>query len=136
MPGAPGGRVSDALVSGIDIMPTLLDLTGLPACETVDGKSFAPLLRGQSQDLTGPIFSERDKWCMVCQGDWKLAADRTDDHSLTPTLLTNLRDDPYELDNRVNTPDAATEQARLLQTLQEWNRTIWPPARPPAWRDC
>ena len=129
VPGSPGGRVSDALVSGIDLMPTLLDLTGLPACETVDGKSFAPLLRGESQDLTGPIFSERNKWCMVCQGNWKLAADRTDDHSLMPTLLTNLRDDPYELDNRVNAPDAATKQARLLKTLQEWNRTVWPPER-------
>ena len=136
VPAAPGGRVSDALVSGIDIMPTLLGLTGLDACGTVDGVSFAPLLRGQEQDLTGPIFTERNKWCMVCQGDWKLVADRSDDHALAPTLLTNLAEDPYEMDNRVNTPEAATIQGRLLTALQDWNRTVWPPARPTVWRDC
>ena len=127
-PHLPGGRTSDALVTGIDLMPTMLDLAGLDTPDTAQGTSFAPLLRGEDQQLTGPIFSERDKnWCMVCQGDWKLAADRNDDHTLTPTLLTNLAEDPCELDNRVNTPQAAAVQAELLKTLDAWNRTVRPP---------
>ena len=126
VPRTPAGRVSDALVTGIDLMPTLLDLAGLPACESCDGRSFAPMLRGDDQPLDGPIFSERDNWCMVCCGDWKLAADRNGDASLSPTLLTNLADDPYELTNRVDDPTVAAERADLLKTLEEWNRTVWP----------
>ena len=58
------------------------DLVGIEAPEGVDGVSFAPLLRGDGQTLEGPVFSERDRWCMVCRGHWKLAADRNDDGSL------------------------------------------------------
>lgn len=127
VPGAPAARVSDALVTGIDIMPTMLDLANLPACESVDGVSFAPLLRGENQTLIGPVFSERNTWCMVCRGDWKLAADRNEDGSLTPTLMTNLRTDPYELTNRADDAAVAAERASLLETLDRWNRTVRPP---------
>jgi N-sulfoglucosamine sulfohydrolase len=47
-PGIPGGRASDALVSEIDLMPTVLELLGLPCPEPMHGLSFAPLLRGAS----------------------------------------------------------------------------------------
>lgn len=42
-----GGRVVDQVVELRDVMPTLLDLAGLPIPETVDGVSLAPYLRGE-----------------------------------------------------------------------------------------
>jgi N-sulfoglucosamine sulfohydrolase len=48
-PGIPGGRTSDALVSEIDLMPTLLELLGLPRSKPTHGGSIAPLLRGASE---------------------------------------------------------------------------------------
>lgn len=49
-PGIPGDRVSDALVSEIDLMPTLLELLGLACPEPMHGMSFAPLLCGASDE--------------------------------------------------------------------------------------
>ncbi len=122
VPKTPGGRVSEALVSGIDMMPTCLELAGLAPVAGVDGQSFAPLLRGEPQDRSGPVFCERgEEWCMVVQGPWKLAADRRAD-GLVPTLMTNLTDDPYELCNLVDEPACAAIRQELLHTLDDWNR--------------
>lgn len=38
------------LITGIDYMPTILDALGLPQVEGMDGRSFFPLLTGESQD--------------------------------------------------------------------------------------
>ncbi len=42
-----GRRVADP-VSMIDVMPTVLELCGLPAAEVAQGRSLAPLLRGEA----------------------------------------------------------------------------------------
>lgn len=48
-PGAfAGGRPLDALVANIDLAPTLLEAAGLPPPAGLDGRSFWPLLRGES----------------------------------------------------------------------------------------
>lgn len=44
-PGIPSGELSDALVSGVDLMPTLMDLAGLSRPPRLHGKSLVPLLR-------------------------------------------------------------------------------------------
>ena len=46
--GARPGTVVDEPVTLADLMPTLLDLAGVPSPETVDGRSLLPLLRGES----------------------------------------------------------------------------------------
>jgi arylsulfatase A-like enzyme len=42
-----GGQRFDQAVSMIDVLPTLLDLVGLPPAEVAQGQSLAPLLRGE-----------------------------------------------------------------------------------------
>jgi len=44
------GTVSDDIVVNVDFGPTLLDLCGLEAADHVQGRSFAPLLAGESID--------------------------------------------------------------------------------------
>jgi arylsulfatase A-like enzyme len=54
-----GGRRIRAPVSMIDVLPTLLDLTGLPQPELRQGHSLAPLLLGQVTEAeweTHPLF--------------------------------------------------------------------------------
>ncbi len=43
----PGAIDDEHLVSAVDLLPTLLDILGLPHPEGMDGRSFAPALRGE-----------------------------------------------------------------------------------------
>jgi N-sulfoglucosamine sulfohydrolase len=46
------------MVSFVDVLPTLLDITGLPQPKGLDGRSFAPVLRGQNQDGRDFVVTE------------------------------------------------------------------------------
>jgi N-sulfoglucosamine sulfohydrolase len=46
----PGAVDDRHIVSGVDLLPTLLDLVALPHPPGIDGRSFAPLLRGEQQE--------------------------------------------------------------------------------------
>jgi N-sulfoglucosamine sulfohydrolase len=53
---APGSRTS-AMVSWIDVLPTLVDLAGGPAPAGLDGRSFAAVLRGEATAHRDRIFT-------------------------------------------------------------------------------
>jgi arylsulfatase A-like enzyme len=53
-----GGQRFTAPVSMIDVLPTLLDLAGLPRAEVAMGESLAPLLRGRAQKPKPVILDE------------------------------------------------------------------------------
>lgn len=53
-----GGRRIDQPVSMIDVLPTLLDLLGLPQPEVLQGQSLAPLLLGRDVRLRPVILDE------------------------------------------------------------------------------
>lgn len=52
----PGTR-TDAMVSWVDILPTLIDVAGETPPEDIDGRSFAPVLRGTSATARTEIFT-------------------------------------------------------------------------------
>jgi arylsulfatase A-like enzyme len=54
----PGGRRIAQPVSMIDVLPTILDLAGLPQPEVVQGRSLGPLLRGQPLEARPVILEE------------------------------------------------------------------------------
>lgn len=123
VPGMPAGRVTDKLVSGIDLMPTCLELAGIAPVESVDGQSIAPFLRGETDQTCEAVFSERGDWCMIVKDGWKLAAERQDD-GLAPTLMTHLDEDSYELQNRAEDPEFAARRRTMLAHLAEWDRNV------------
>jgi len=49
-PGIKKGSVPDQFVANIDLAPTFLDLAGLPIPDFMQGRSLAPLLRGESPE--------------------------------------------------------------------------------------
>ena len=53
------GRVSEALVSQIDIFPTICDLLGAPAPDHLQGRSLLPLIRGERNQINPHIFTEQ-----------------------------------------------------------------------------
>ena len=60
-PGAPGGAVSDAMVSWIDIAPTILEWTGAAGPSyPLPGRSLLPLLGEQGQPGRDMVFASHD----------------------------------------------------------------------------
>jgi arylsulfatase A-like enzyme len=58
-PGNPGaGTATDALVSQVDIFPTLCELCGLEKPGWLGGVSLAPLLEGKKEEVNDAVFSE------------------------------------------------------------------------------
>ncbi|MCZ6766738.1 MAG: sulfatase [bacterium] len=46
------------LISTVDLQPTILEAVGLPAIRSSDGRSFMPLLRGESQSNRDCVFTQ------------------------------------------------------------------------------
>ncbi len=56
--GFTGGRVCDALVSHIDLFPTLCELLGISAPGWVQGTSLLPLVRGDADEVRDQVVAE------------------------------------------------------------------------------
>lgn len=56
-PGFGGGRVIDAMVSQVDLFPTICDLLGRPAPERLVGRSILPLVRGEAASIRDEVFA-------------------------------------------------------------------------------
>ncbi len=75
------GRVSDALVQSVDILPTLMQLAAapLPREGTLDGKSMVPVLSEQSDSIREYIYTESGYARAVTDGHFKYIAVRYPD---------------------------------------------------------
>ncbi|HLX44618.1 MAG TPA: sulfatase [Bryobacteraceae bacterium] len=56
--GFTGGKVCDALISHIDIFPTLCDVVGVARPDWLEGKSFLPVIRGDAREINEEVFAE------------------------------------------------------------------------------
>ncbi len=56
--GFDGGKVSDALVSHVDLFPTLCDLLAIDPPAWLQGRSMMPLVRGEADETNEAIFAE------------------------------------------------------------------------------
>jgi arylsulfatase A-like enzyme len=127
-PGIRPGRTSDVIIDNATVMPTLLELAGLPVPAGVQGTSIAPLLRGDgAASAPGVAYSYlRDK--MVRKGDWKLIVplegpDRPVARrrgGTTTSELYNLAADPAEQVNLYDKPEAAAAQRELTTLMETW----------------
>lgn len=129
------GARTDALVETVDMMPTLLDLAGLPTPADVEGTSFAPLLRNPRQPWKSAAFS---RWRRIVGGE-PLMGDsvRTRRYRYTEWVseksgevrlreLYDHRVDALEMNNIVADP-AHADQVRRLSALR---KAGWRAARP------
>jgi arylsulfatase A-like enzyme len=120
-------RVIDAPFGAPDVMPTLLDLAGTEVPGTVEGTSFAPLLCNGSKVVPdGAViacYQPFANWHRTLGGrEWR--GIRTSRYTYVrdlkgPWLLYDNREDPYQLSNLCNTPQASEVQSRLDDKLTE-----------------
>lgn len=105
----------DHLVPSVDIAPTLLDLMGLPALDTAEGRSIAPLLRGEDFTPATVLFSEMESHG---GGPKPARAARTARHK----YIRNLDDQPWG--------DGGGDGEWKVRLADEPDQT-WDEARPP-----
>ncbi len=106
-PGLPSGAVVDTPVGHVDMVATMLEMAGAERPASLRGTSLLPLIDG---DAGGPELVYSECHCsgnltgtfMVRRGDWKYVH-----FSWYDGLLFNLTDDPDELVNRYDDPDAS-----------------------------
>jgi arylsulfatase A-like enzyme/Flp pilus assembly protein TadD len=122
--------VSDAMVSQSDLLPTALELLGVPIPARIDGRSLLPVIRGEATTDRAIYFEALDTYLTrnwapltgVIANRWKYI-------DLPESELYDLRDDPNEQRNRVR-DDAARANA-LNRRLSEWHPLAAPAASAP-----
>ncbi|HWA97789.1 MAG TPA: sulfatase [Pirellulales bacterium] len=57
----PGEVDNEHMISAVDLLPTLLELTGITHAGAMDGRSFAPLLQGKPQTGREFVFKEHNE---------------------------------------------------------------------------
>jgi N-sulfoglucosamine sulfohydrolase len=149
-PGIEPGRVSDALLSQVDVFPTLCDMIGIDRPDWLQGQSFLPLVRDENDEGNEEIFAEVSFHCSyepqrcVRTDRWKYIRrfDDTDfphmpncDESITKSLwmqhgwreqhipreeLFDLMFDPQEMRSVADLPENAETLGDLRVRLSEW----------------
>ena len=131
---APGlqPRVSDLLISTLDLMPTLLSLLGAPVPRTCQGKDLTAAIRDADDDAveSTPLFLSR-----FDNGDWRGIYTRRYTYSFGPdgkrfNRLYDRRTDPHEQTNLYDDPDHRALRDRLHEQTLAWMKTFDDPFVP------
>ena len=137
---AGGGRLVESTVSHIDLLPTLLQLAGLPVPPILEGESLLPLLEGREQLNRGAVVEfqryeiEHDSWggfqpvrCLV-SGRYKLVL-----NLLHSDELYDLEADPGEVNNRIEDLGYTKIRGEMHDRLLDWMYAKRDPFRGPVW---
>ena len=100
-PGIEAGTRVRGNIYLLDVLPTLCDLAGIDAPDTIEGTSFKPVLEGHQstvREVLYGVYSGGTKPGMRCikKGDWKLIKYDVMDGTVRRTQLFNLAENPHE----------------------------------------
>jgi len=134
---ATRGTTCDALVEGIDLAPTFLEMAGgEPRPHILEGRSLRPWLHGEEPPWRDYAVSEYDygmnpvvaklaptpsvaRLFMVCDDRWKFMHAE----GMRPQLF-DMQDDPQEYVDLGENPDHAEIIALMYTRLGEWARRL------------
>ncbi len=126
---APAGSAPEAMVLTLDLAPTFVELAGGEMPSAYQGRSLSPLLRGETPDdwrhsflieyFSDTVFPRMNKMAyQAVRGDrWKYI------HYLEhpdADEFYDLANDPYELANQIDSPDAAAPLKIMQSELQQF----------------
>jgi choline-sulfatase len=130
VPGQGGGRVSSALVSLIDLFPTVLEWCGVPVPAGVQGRSIGPLLSGSTDTHRECVIAEycdnteimvrTDRWKLVYSAGTRRRRDGYAVPGPLPGVTTKLFDlvhDPEEVRDRSADPSLLAVWSELMGVL-------------------
>ena len=109
------GSKNYALISTVDLMPTLLRFCGVDIPENVQGQDVS--VHRESIYSSGKL-GEPDEWRMLVRGLDKLVVDR----ELNVTHLYNLGQDPFEMENLARDVSQDLKRDELKALIKDWMR--------------
>ena len=148
--GFTGGKVCDALVSQLDIYPTLCELLQIKPPGWLQGRSFMPVIRGEKEEVNEAVFSEvnyhasyepkravrtqRWKYIRHYGGRTHPVLPNCDDgltksywvkngwanEEVAPEALYDLVFDPNERNNLVNDPSSRVTLDEMRRRMDTW----------------
>jgi len=142
----PGGLKVEEPVQLVDVMPTLLEMSGLRAPEGVQGRSLQPLLRGAGATPASgawsrrPIFAEKQPLSdtdhpnateayAIMEGKWKLIENVVRPPEKPEFELFDFYADPLDQINLASGhPDVVAKMAKELAAWREWAKAARPKA--------
>ncbi len=129
-PGVPKGAHLDAMALNIDLAPTFADMAGIQTPDFVDGRSFLPLLADPAHPWRRSFLVERrqlEGQYIELAEQHGVTRDQLDRHAYLEGLRTpewayieygtgerelyDVLDDPYQLDNVIETADPMLKAA-------------------------
>ena len=113
VPGKAAGAKSGALVEFLDIFPTLCDLAGVAAPDTVQGRSFRPLLNDPKSSFRDSIYSRYIQGDCVATEQFIYTRYFKDGGE----MLYDLKQDPKENRNVAADPAYSESLARMKELL-------------------
>ncbi len=148
--GFRGGKVCDAMISHLDVFPTICDLLSITPPPWLQGRSFLPVLRGEKEEINDAVFAEvnyhasyEPKRAVRTKG-WKYirhfgtythpVLPNCDDgpsktlwvengwgkQNVPPEELYDLMFDPNERNNLAPVPSHRTTLQQMQKRLDDW----------------
>jgi arylsulfatase A-like enzyme len=110
-----------------DLFPTICEMTGSAIPETVESKSFFPIIAGKTAPIHPYIFGALSNLKRsVTTERFKLVRHYHDKNTKAPSkdeyLFFDLKNDSLEMINQINNPKFSTEIERLKLVLRDWQR--------------
>jgi choline-sulfatase len=122
VPGKTKGEKTEAITEYIDIYPSLAELVGLEAPNTVEGKSFVPIINGETSKKDWAVSKFKDAVTLI--KDDLFYTEWTDDKGVAyARMLFDHKTDPLELDNLAEKPENKELVNKLSIELREkWGK--------------
>ncbi len=151
-----GRGATDAMVSQVDVFPTVCDMLGIEKSDWLEGCSLLPLMRGETEHVHDFIFSEvtyhaayepmravrTDRMKLIRYfGELRRPLVNIGDHAIKDIFLTSklphlphervflydLIADPEERRNLADYPEYADELHELSELLERWMKETHDP---------
>ncbi len=130
-PGSTRGFASTAMIETVDLYPTLCELAGLPIPDTIDGRSFANVIRQSSasaRDYVTHVYPRGNRLGRAIRNpryrmvEWKVPGESPDTAEIE---LYDYQNDPLETKNIASESPAVVAEMRAELAMQPEAKKQW-----------
>lgn len=121
-PAFPGATQCNSIVENVDIVPTFLELAGLPQIDSIDGRDASDCLRGHEEEARKTFAVTENEWSKAIRWEEYRMVFYPNEmfHGEEVGELYNLADDPWETRNLYSDPEHNEIRVQLTRMLLEW----------------